>query len=126
MDELDRQHGGRKAAIAYVEGVRQRYDSAQRAFAEMKTTVDRSTRDLDHWLEGVGVNTFYADFLLAALAGDLGARATDLLDRLRALRGETRSLFEESYAAHSVGEELDLRYGFHEEYLLRVTKQRAQ
>jgi len=126
VDELDRQHGGRKAAIAHVEGVRQRYYSAERSFAEMKTKVERNTRNLDHWLEGLAVNTFHAGFLLAELTGDMKARATDLLDRLGSLRDESQSLFQESYAAHSVGEELHLRYGFHEEYLLSVIKPRAR
>jgi hypothetical protein len=126
VEELDRQHGGRKAAIAHVEEVRQGYASAQRAFVEMKAKAERNARNLDHWLEGVAVNTFYADFLLAALAGDMGAKASDLLARLRSLRDETRSLFEESYGAHSVSEELKLRYGLHEEYLLSSARRGAQ
>ena len=126
VEALDRQHGGRKAAVAHVEEVRQGYASAEQAFSEMKPRAGTNARNLDHWLEGVAANTFYADFLLAALSGDLSAEATGLLDRLRSLRSETRSLFEESYAAHSVGEEVDLRYGFHEEYLLSAAAQKAR
>ena len=83
----------------------------------MKPIVTRNARALDLWIEGVELDSFCASFLLAAVENRIGEEAAALLGRLSNLRERTRELFAETYAAVSVEEELDMRYGFQEAYL---------
>jgi len=115
--ELERTTGGRTDAIAEIQAAREGYLAAAAAFEEMRRKARANVRDLALWVEGVRLNIFYADFLLAAVAGELPARASEFLERLSRLREQTSGLFSDTYEARSVEEELDLRYGFHADYL---------
>jgi len=119
VSELNETEGVRGAA-AHMEGIAAGYAEARKAFAGMKAKGLRNARNLDFWLEGIDLNLFYANFLFAALAGTLEQQASTLLERLERLRENTRTLFAETYVPLGVEDELDLRFGFHEEYLRSI------
>ena len=97
------------------------FERARKIITAMREKAEKNKHNLDFWIEGVNLVTFYAEFFLAALRGELEKRAPDLLVSLRALRAYTCTLWEECYTPISVKEELAARYGFHEEYLHRQT-----
>jgi len=106
-----------RAAIHGTESVRADYQKARAIVADLKGRAKRNAAILDYWIEGIDLLLFYADFALAALAGELPAKKDDLLDRLNALREKSRALFLETYSAGTTEEELLLRYGVHEALL---------
>lgn len=55
--------------------------------------------------------------MLAAIDGELGRQAPVLLEELELLRLNARDLMLESYTSLGTENELDLRYGFFEEFL---------
>ena len=121
LAELEKEHGGRDGAVAFLERTAAGYGEARATFVELKDRAKRNARSFDFWIEGVDVNALYADFLLAALKGTLAVGAAELLARIEALRERTRALFSETYAARSVDAEVELRYGYHERHLRRLS-----
>lgn len=115
--DLKRSRGGRKGAARFLQETREGYREARTAFAAMRERARKNARALDFWMEGVDLNAFYAEFLLAAVSGRLQRKAPELLAQVERLRENTRALFARTYTPRGLEEELDLRYGFHESYL---------
>lgn len=116
LDEYD----GAAGALAAIDALRDGYLEAREAFLALQQAARRNARNLDFWLEGIDLNSFYLEVMRAAVAGELPGRQTDLLVRMEDIRDRTRQLFRETYPPASVEEELRLRYGLHD-HLLRQT-----
>ena len=117
LEQLERKHGDRRVAAEYVQAVRAGYVEARNLFRRMKSKAVTSARDLDFWLEGIELQTLYADFLPASLSGSLPASGGELRERIARLRENTRLLFSETYMPQGVADEVEQRYGFLSSYL---------
>lgn len=93
---------------------------ARSLFIELKAKATRNAHNLDFWIEGVDLQIFYSEFMLAALNGSLPSQAGQLLEHLESLRTNSLRLFSETYAPSGVQAEIEMRYGFHESYLRRL------
>jgi len=110
----DEQEGGRAAERRQVTEALEGFAAARELFAGMRGKAKRNAHNLDYWLEGVELVSFYADFALCVLDETLADLAADLTARLESLRKATAALFAETYTPRGAAEELALRYGFHE------------
>jgi hypothetical protein len=117
MAALDRKRGGRSGAIADLTAILAGYSEARELLQACRRRARHNARSLDFWFEGLAVNEFHGEFLLAALTDSLPAEAGRLRARIEPLRAKTRELFSETYAPQSVADELRERYGFFEAYL---------
>ena len=120
IEDCDVRYGSRDAAVKALGEHIAGYKEARGAFEAMKGQAARNAENFDFWIEGIDLDVLYGEFMLAALKDTLTERAHQLLGRLERLREHTRPLFARTYPALSVEQELDLRYGFHEDYLRSV------
>ena len=105
----------------FLDGLRAGYAEALKAFKRCRLEAKRNGALVDFWIEGAELQDFYAEFLLSALAGDLRERAPELHKSLLGLVATTRELFGRTYPPTSVEDEIMWRYGYHLEYLGRLT-----
>jgi hypothetical protein len=109
--------GSQEKSAEYVCELLTDYAQARSVFNELKAKAIRNAHNLDFWIEGIDLQIFYGEFMLAALHGTLPSQAQRLLEYLETLRDNSQRLFSETYASFSVEAELEMRYDFHESYL---------
>ena len=106
-----------RAAEQLTAARREGYVRGKAIVDELGRRAKKNAGLFEYWLEAADAATFYADFALALLRGTLKREAPSLVQRITSLRECARRLWERTYTAGSVEDELHIRYGFHESCL---------